>query len=1105
MRFSMSRHKRLFFWTMGVLGALLALFLILILIAPMVIDLEAIRERVLVTVSQNIGGQVTAQRLDLTFFPRPGLVFERGSISLPGKAAGTFEAVGGYPKIVPLLRGNVRIAGLTITAPDVTIQLPERPKDRGNNQNVFSLDAVKENIAPVLSFMALKVPGLVIGVKRGQLNLSEKDAPVFWFRDIHGTIALPPAQLRVDIACASNLWEKLSLEGKLEPLSFKGKGDLEMARFQPQALINYLFPSAHRITDTSVDLNMSFKTQGLTTIRAEVEVSSPSLTWQGKDSDTTVRDLSLEGVFHADETKIKATLTEFRAVYPKLALSGKFLMDRASPLVGMQLKGKDVDIESTRNVVLGLAGTSPVAKEIFDILKGGMIPLITVNTQGPTLDALGKIENIVMKGNIREGKIFVPPAHLHVGDVQGEVVLAKAILKGTGLKACLGNSQARKGTVRLDLTDEQNPHLEVTFETFNLVLGEIYPLLLSFKQIAAALKDFTSMNGIIRLVDPHFAGPLFEPRNWRFSLTGEIENITVNSTLLPRPATATRGTFNASPEKLLLRDVQAGMADASLAISGNITPYRGGLQRADITLQGTIGAEAIEWMSNRVNISPELRLRSPLSVTQAHVVWNKDTPASFSGKLVVSGGPTVSFDVVRGSEQLAIKRLSIRNGESDASVTLKLKDKEFDLGFSGSLDKSAVDRLLVKNQLLTGWIKGDFSAHIVMDQAGGSTAGGKLQAKNLQYPWGLPVPVKIKEVYLEAADNTVKVESSRLKWGDTDMTLHGTVNLSESVPRVDMNIDADGLNWEDFRKLRGEPGEKKTADRSKDSRLPPLQGELRVSAGDLSWGALEWEPFRATVVLGREEVILKVTEGNLCGIATPALINIFPEPLRFHVTPTAKNQELDTTITCLWNRKGLINGTFDLEGNVAGEIVGGDPVKALKGDGELTARDGRIYRFGILAKIFAVLNVTEIFRGELPDLAKKGFGYKSIKATAHLHEGTIVLKQGIIDGTSMTIACQGDIDLIAKKLDLTVLVAPFKTIDRIIKYTPLIGEILGGNLISIPIKVTGNMADPTITPLAPSAVGSGLLNIMKRTLRLPVSIVQPLFPQKKDEQGDTEE
>jgi len=71
-------------------------------------------------------------------------------------------------------------------------------------------------------------------------------------------------------------------------------------------------------------------------------------------------------------------------------------------------------------------------------------------------------------------------------------------------------------------------------------------------------------------------------------------------------------------------------------------------------------------------------------------------------------------------------------------------------------------------------------------------------------------------------------------------------------------------------------------------------------------------------------------------------------------------------------------------------------------------------------------------------------------------------------------------------------VSPLKTVDTVVRNIPLVGNILGGSLVSIPVKVTGDINDPTVVPLSPSAVGSGLLGTMKRVFQLPFTLTQPL-------------
>jgi hypothetical protein len=97
-----SRHKKILFWVIGGIGILLALLLLFMLLLPKLVNLEPMKEKILATISQQVGGDVEFQRVDLLFFPRPRVVIHQGNLSIPGKVTGTLESLTMYPKILPL-------------------------------------------------------------------------------------------------------------------------------------------------------------------------------------------------------------------------------------------------------------------------------------------------------------------------------------------------------------------------------------------------------------------------------------------------------------------------------------------------------------------------------------------------------------------------------------------------------------------------------------------------------------------------------------------------------------------------------------------------------------------------------------------------------------------------------------------------------------------------------------------------------------------------------------------------------------------------------------------------------------------------------------------
>ena len=284
----------------------------------------------------------------------------------------------------------------------------------------------------------------------------------------------------------------------------------------------------------------------------------------------------------------------------------------------------------------------------------------------------------------------------------------------------------------------------------------------------------------------------------------------------------------------------------------------------------------------------------------------------------------------------------------------------------------------------------------------------------------------------------------------------------------------------------------------------PIKGDIYMQADWVNYKKFQWTDANANLRITPDAINIEVMEGSLCNIQTPGHLVIEPGYMQMDFSPYAEDQKLEQTLPCLSGKEGLIQGKFTLNG----EIIAGNLFEGLlddiKGDFNFITGKGRIYKLSVLSKVFALLNITEIFRGKLPDLAEEGFAFESIKANGTAEGTKIILKNAFIDGASMGIVIKGEIDTGQKELDLTALIAPLKTMDFIIKQTPIVKNLIKGALVSIPVEIKGNMANPTVKTLAPADVDSGLLGVMKNTLKLPVTLIQPLLApdDKEDEKNE---
>ena len=157
---------------------------------------------------------------------------------------------------------------------------------------------------------------------------------------------------------------------------------------------------------------------------------------------------------------------------------------------------------------------------------------------------------------------------------------------------------------------------------------------------------------------------------------------------------------------------------------------------------------------------------------------------------------------------------------------------------------------------------------------------------------------------------------------------------------------------------------------------------------------------------------------------------------------------------------------------------------------QVTAVDGHIYHDTILISVLKFLNTLEVLTGKVnfEDMGIKGFGFHSFRLKAKLHNGKLRYEEAVLRGRPMTITAAGGYDLQHGRIDLTMLVAPLVTLNRVFEHIPLIGGILDA-LDTIPLSVKGTSGALHTIPLAPSAVGYELKEMMKKSVNRPVKLI----------------
>ncbi len=470
----------------------------------------------------------------------------------------------------------------------------------------------------------------------------------------------------------------------------------------------------------------------------------------------------------------------------------------------------------------------------------------------------------------------------------------------------------------------------------------------------------------------------------------------------------------------------------------------------------------------------------------------------------MANGPTFFVDLSQHGADLAIRRLTIQDQETKASMSLNWQKQAADFSLSGLLAQATLSRIFEQGTFGNGTVHGDLHALVRTDQPLRSRATGTLAGKDIFIPWGMPIPTTVDKFSIHADDDVLTIDSADVTWGTNHYSMSGAATTSDEGIAFSMALTADGIEIQAIQQALEQAGNKSTDQQGRSFPMPPIRGDLRADSAYVKFGRFTFAPAHAVITVDPDRVNMEFTDTRTCDISIAGSLLMSRESMSFSFTPTAKKETLGYTISCLTGMDVHITGEYDLSSNIQAHGTGKEILSSLEGRVDFKARDGKIYRYPILQKILSVLSVLEIFRGRVPDLGGSGFPYHSMAIRGDIHKGVFTLEKAYIGGKSLDIIAEGEIDLGKQKLDLVVLVAPFSTINWVIRNTPLLGKIMGGTLISIPVRVSGDLADPDVVFLSPTAVGSRILRLLENIIELPVDIISPLLPKKRSRKRRTD-
>ncbi len=327
---------------------------------------------------------------------------------------------------------------------------------------------------------------------------------------------------------------------------------------------------------------------------------------------------------------------------------------------------------------------------------------------------------------------------------------------------------------------------------------------------------------------------------------------------------------------------------------------------------------------------------------------------------------------------------------------------------------------------------------------------------------------------------------------NTLATVNGTVS-NFSNPQISLDIQSDRVDVLDIINLFSHSNSTKPVHRGRKG--APLR--IKVSAKEGTLGGLIFQNAEALIAGDNNQLtIFPLSFDSGKGWCKTRVEfdygeKIAPLKLSGHV------EEIRASVLHrdIFKKPGLINGLlrgdFYIEGNPGSDHFW----QEAKGGVYIQVRDGTLKKFHGLAKVFSLLNVSQIFAGKLPDMDKEGMPFTLMEGSMLIGAGQIKTEDLKITSEAMNLSVVGTQGIVDDTLDFNLGVMPLRTVDKIITSIPIAGWVLAGKdkaLITAQFKITGTSEKPQVTAVPIGSVSKTVFGIFKRILGLPGKLVKDI-------------
>jgi len=399
-------RRKIYRFLVAAAAVLTAIVVLAIVLAPIFIDTDSVKERIRLAVNEKTGADIDFKDLKLTLLPSPGIIVRDVRFELRQESArGTVEEVRVYPRIMSFIYGAVQIDSVSLVNPRVEFSLSQPTSVEG--MALANPAEVRKQTASMLKFLSLHAPGLRIDIDHGSVDISGEKAPISFY-GINGFVDFPPDDLEIEVNLSSNLWQTAHISVQVNRDDLSGKSVIVMKGFKPHLVVDSAIPSTKvHIADSLADLKLGLDYDS-TDMSGDLEGAIQRLLLVRGGEKMDIHDVRFKSDMHFSPGLTEIALTSLVSRGLDLNVSGDLKIDTVAKGISLDITGREIDVRTAMRAAYFFAGYVKGLRTIFNIVREGKVPLVSFQTHGRSFKDLAEVERLRLKGQLRGGVIFLP-------------------------------------------------------------------------------------------------------------------------------------------------------------------------------------------------------------------------------------------------------------------------------------------------------------------------------------------------------------------------------------------------------------------------------------------------------------------------------------------------------------------------------------------------------------------------------------------------------------------------------------------------------------------------------------------------------------------------